>query len=180
MLRSDTLGITSVMRDLAISPRFYETMLHFFRANSWSLESLANQWFHVVKEYAPVYYEGDAAVLIGDGVKQAKEAHYMPGVKKLHQESENSSKAEYIFGHMFGVVGVLVGDINQWFCLPLFINLQDGVSTIFSWKDCPEIQNSHVGQTVENAFKITKVIGKSILLLDRYFLSITALAKLNE
>lgn len=33
----------------------------------------------------------------------------MPDVKKLHQESENSSKAEYIFGHMFGEVGVLYG-----------------------------------------------------------------------
>ncbi|WP_330382008.1 hypothetical protein [Thermotalea metallivorans] len=104
----------------------------------------------------------------------------MPGVKKLHQESENSSKAEYIFGHMFGAVEVLVGNINQWLCLPLFINLQNGVSTIFSWKDCSERQDSHVVQTIENAFKITKVIGKSILLLDRYFLSITALAKLNE
>jgi len=30
MLRSDTLGVTSIIRDLAIAPRLYETMLHFF------------------------------------------------------------------------------------------------------------------------------------------------------
>jgi hypothetical protein len=29
----------------------------------------------------------------------------MPGIKKLHQESENSSKGEYIFGRMFGGIG---------------------------------------------------------------------------
>ena len=31
----------------------------------------------------------------------------MPGVKKLHQESDNSAKGEYIHGHHFGGVGVL-------------------------------------------------------------------------
>jgi hypothetical protein len=33
---------------------------------------------------------------VGDGMKQAKEGRRMPGLKKLHQESENSSKGEYI------------------------------------------------------------------------------------
>jgi hypothetical protein len=30
-------------------------------------------------------------VLLGDGIKVAKEAERMPGVKKLHQESDNST-----------------------------------------------------------------------------------------
>ncbi|MCF2941945.1 hypothetical protein L1N85_26885 [Paenibacillus alkaliterrae] len=42
-------------------------------------------------------------------MKQTKEARWMPGVKKLHQESENSSKSDYIFGHLFGAVGFLAG-----------------------------------------------------------------------
>lgn len=180
MIRSDTLGLTSIIRDLNISPKLYETMLHFFRASSWSLETLSNAWFRTVKQFAPIHYENGVAILIGDGVKQSKEGRYMPGVKKLHQESENSSKAEYIFGHMFGGVGILIGNINKWFCLPLFINLQDGISSIFNWQDSPERQNSHVVQMVENAFKITEVIGKSILLLDRYFLSVPALTMLNQ
>ena len=180
MFRSDTLGVTSIIRDLAICPTLYETMLHFFRSSSWSLKSIADKWYHVVKEYAPIYHENDAVILIGDGVKQAKVARYMPGVKKLHQESENSSKAEYIFGHMFGGVGILTGTINKWFCLPLFINLQDGVFSIFCWKDSTQAHTSHVVQMVENAFQITKVMGKSILLLDRYFLSIPAITRLNE
>jgi len=180
MLRSDTLGVTSIIRDLAISPTLYETMLHFFRSSSWSLDSIADKWYHIVKESEQIYREGDAVILIGDGVKQAKEGRYMPGVKKLHQESENSSKAEYIFGHMFGGIGILTGTINKWFCLPLFINLQDGVSSILRWKDPTQVHISHVVQMVENGFKISKVMGKSILLLDRYFLSVPAITRLNE
>lgn len=180
MLRSDTLGVTSIIRDLAISPRLYETMLHFFRSSSWSLDSIADKWFCIVKEFEEVYREDNTIVLIGDGVKEAKDGRYMPGVKKLHQESENSSKAEYIFGHMFGGVGILVGNVNKWFCLPLFINLQDGVSSILRWKDPTLVHRSHVVQMIENAFRVTKVMGKSILLLDRYFLSVPAITRLNE
>ncbi len=58
-------------------------------------------------------------ILIGDGVKQSKEAPKMPGVKRLHQGSENSSKAEYIFGHLFSAIGVLVGNHKKFFCIPL-------------------------------------------------------------
>ena len=31
MLRSDKLGVTSVIRDLALSPDCYDSMIHFFR-----------------------------------------------------------------------------------------------------------------------------------------------------
>ncbi len=40
MLRSDKLGVTSVIRDLALSPGCYASMIHFFRADSWSLENM--------------------------------------------------------------------------------------------------------------------------------------------
>ena len=33
----------------------------------------------------------------------------MPGVKRLHQESDNSGKAPYIFGHHHGVIGLMAG-----------------------------------------------------------------------
>ena len=83
-------------------------------------------------------------ILIGDGVKEPKEASHMPGVKKMHQQSKNSSKAKYIFGHLFGAVGVLIGTSDKWFCLPLFLQLQDGVKTIFGWTSETERQDSHV------------------------------------
>ena len=77
-------------------------MMHFFRSKAWGLEDILNQWMNSVRDIFPVYKEDDMTVLVGDGVNQSKEARKMPGVKRLHQESENSSKAEYIFGHLFG------------------------------------------------------------------------------
>lgn len=180
MLRSDSLGVTSIIRDLNLSHSSYATLIHFFHASSWQLEVIANKWFEIVKNFAPIYKEDGVTILVGDGVKASKEARKMPGVKKLHQESENSSKGEYIFGHMFGGIGVLAGSSSKLFCIPLFINLQDGVKTIRSWIQPEENHKSHIVQMVQNSFLITKTMGKSILLLDRYFLSVTALTALNK
>ena len=87
MLRSDMLGLTSVVRSLALAPDHYESMLHFFRASSWNLDAIKQKWFHVVASSGLIHKENGYTVLIGDGVKQAKEGKYMPGVKKLFQES---------------------------------------------------------------------------------------------
>jgi metallophosphoesterase superfamily enzyme len=43
-----------------------------------------------------------------DGIKISKEADKMPGVKRLHQDSDNSGKAAYIYGHHHPVIGILV------------------------------------------------------------------------
>ena len=180
MTRSDKLGTTSIIRDLALNPKLYETMNHFFRASSWRLETIKLKWFEVVSAHAPLYKEEEYTILIGDGVKQAKEARHMPGVKKLFQESENSSKPEYIFGHMFGGIGVLAGNTSKWFCIPLHINLQDGIQTILSWKTKEEKPMTHVVQMIENGYEAAKTFGNSLLLLDRYFLSIPALEHLKK
>jgi len=181
MVRSDHLGVTSIVRDLALHPRHYESMIHFFRSSAWSLGSLRLAWQKVVHRFAPLLYVRGRIVLVGDGMKQAKEGRHMPGVKKLHQESENVSKGEYIFGHLFGAIGILAGAPQKWFCLPLFMNLQDGVKAIFGWADgSEERQASHVVQMVEQAFVAAHTFGGALLLLDRYFLSIPALQRLIE
>jgi hypothetical protein len=40
-------------------------------------------------------------ILVGDGVKQAKDGRFMPGVKKPYQEPEDVSKSRFIFGHLW-------------------------------------------------------------------------------
>lgn len=178
MTRSDMLGVSSVIRDLALDPKWYAAMIHFFRASSWNLATIKLKWFQLVASSGLVHRENGYAILIGDGVKQAKEGRHMPGVKKLFQESENSSKPEYIFGHLFGGIGILAGSVLKWFCIPLFINLQDGLQTILAWEQ--ERPPSHVVQMIENGYDAARVFGKSLLLLDRYFLSVPALNKLAE
>jgi hypothetical protein len=180
MQRSDHLGLTSIIRDLSLPAHYYESLIHFFRSSAWSLESLRRMWLQVVRRVAPLYSLNGAVILIGDGMKQAKEARRMPGVKKLHQESENSSKAEYIFGHMFGAIGILMGTTLKWFCLPLFMNLQGGVKSVFGWNHPKERQDSHVVQVIEQGLTAVKTFGKAILLLDRHFLSVPALKRWKE
>jgi hypothetical protein len=69
-------------------------------------------------------------LLIGDTIKVGKEAHKMPGLKLLHQESQNSCTSEFVFGHHFGVVALLVGSISKSFCLPLQAELHEGIDAI--------------------------------------------------
>ena len=180
MLRSDKLGITSVIRDLALSPGCYDSMLHFFRASSWSLDDVRKRWFSAVGKYAPLYTEGGLHVLVGDGVKQSKEGRRMPGVKKLFQESENSAKPEYIHGHMFGGLGILVGSVRNWACIPLSIRLHDGLQAAKDWKGASVSGASHVVQMVEDAYHAARTFGDSLLLLDRYFLTVPALQTLDS
>lgn len=180
MLRSDKLGVTSVIRDLALKPDCYLSMLHFFRASSWSLDRIRQCWFQTVLRFFPLYQEGAFHVLVGDGVKQSKEGRRIPGVKKLCQESENSAKPQFIHGHMFGGLGILAGSIRSMACIPLSIRLHDGLQDTFGWEASTVSCASHVVQMVEDAYLAAKTFGNSILLLDRYFLSVPALKRLQE
>ena len=47
MLRSDKLGVTSVIRGLALTPGCYDSKLHFFRASSWTLGIYADVGFRL-------------------------------------------------------------------------------------------------------------------------------------
>lgn len=94
IVREDSLRITSIIRELNLDPKFYVTFLHFFRSSAWNLEKLTMQWIKLVTESVEIQKVDGLNIPIADGVKQSKEGRKMPGVKKLHQESENSSKAE--------------------------------------------------------------------------------------
>ena len=37
MVREDSLGVTSIIRALYLSPSAYENLLHFFHSNAWNL-----------------------------------------------------------------------------------------------------------------------------------------------
>ena len=103
----------------------------------------------------------------------------MPGVKKLFQESENSAKPEYIHGHMFGGLGILAGNVRSWACIPLSIRLHDGLQAAMGWKGAVVSGASHVVQMVEDAYYAARILGDSLLLLDRYFLTVPALERLQ-
>ena len=66
---------------------------------------------------------------VGDGIKVGKEGRKMPGVKRLHQESEDVSKPEWIRGHYFNALSILVGVGKACFALPLVLRLDDGIKS---------------------------------------------------
>ena len=179
MIRQDHLGVTSIIRELDLNPSWYETMLHFFRSSAWKLEDVTSWWIQVVGKHGGLFMENNMPILVGDGVKQSKEARRMPCVKRLHQESETVSKATYIFGHMFGAIGVLVGSVNKLFCVPLSIRIHDGDAQIKQWIGDGKGNESHVVRIIREACAAAKTLRrKSILLLDRYYLSVPALTAL--
>jgi hypothetical protein len=182
MIGREHAGITSIIRELQINPRQYESLLHFFRSSAWCLAEIENQWLRIVCNTGQLFKEACMPILVGDGTKQSKEAKKMPCVKKLFQESENSAKPSYIFGHMFGAIGVLIGNAGKQFCLPLSISIHDGDRQIGKWDDSDvhSVNESHVVRMVREACRIVSMFMPSILLLDRYYLSVPALQALAE
>ena len=180
MLRTDKLGVTSIIRALGLKSKSYESMIHFYHSKAWNRVEIREKWIEIVRETGCLYLEKGYPVIVGDGVKQAKEAKMMPGVKKHHQESGDSSKAEYIMGHHFGAIGVLTGTREKLFCTPIDATIQNGVNPIRKWEDSKYKEESHVVQMVKNTCEVTKTLGRSIVLLDAYFLTEPALTAVNE
>jgi len=175
MIGQEHLGITSIVRELYLNPRHYDTMLHLFRSSAWNMELLHNWWIRIVLQTGLLFREGGMPILIGDGVKESKEAKKMPCVKKMHQGSENSSSPSYMFGHMFGAIGVLVGSLGKLFCVPLSLRIHDGDAQIKQWVGSDSAPESHVVRIIREASQVAARLGKSILLLDRYYLSVPGL-----
>jgi len=176
IVRTNLRGISSIMGCLHLDSCHYESMIYFFRSPAFKLGDIKHQWLSVVQQHIKPVSIDERAILIGDHIKVAKEARYMPGVKKLHQDSENVGKSEYIFGHQFGMVGILAeGPTTQ--CVPIDIDLHDGIDEINALKhDSSEQAISET--TRENSIvKMIQMVGryvnatseKVILLLDAYF-----------
>jgi len=148
MIRTDTSGVTSIVRALNLSATTYPLLLHFFKSERYILTRLEWTWQNILASSSLLYRVRGMVVMAGDGVMKSKEGRYMPGVKKLHQESENSAKGEYIFGHLFGGVGVIIGNqCKKMYCALISLRLHGGLDTINSWSmdECENRkEDSHV------------------------------------
>ena len=54
MIRSNMLGITFVICNLALNPARYNSMEHFFRADFWGCEDIFTVWARTISSYAPL------------------------------------------------------------------------------------------------------------------------------
>ena len=160
MIRSDKLGLTSVIRDLALRPETYEPMLHFFRSDAWDLERVRSKWAEIVGETFPLFEKAGHCFLVGDGTKQAKEGRHMPGVKKLAQESETQSKPEYLYGRHWGCTGVLIGREKSLSCVLLSARIHDGLQAMKDWEGSAVSGDSHVVEMIRDGCKAAQFLPK--------------------
>lgn len=134
-IRPDLRGVTSFVRALGLQQRCYGLLLDFFHSTAVKLPLLRSSWTAVVLALLrPVLYTVNGRiVLLADGIKAPKTGRKMPGVKKLHQESQNNSKPEYIFGHSCQAIAVVAHAAASFFAVPLATVIHEGV--VFSNRD---------------------------------------------
>ncbi len=176
IVRLDHHGVSSTVRWLSLNPSCYRAFLSFFRASSWKLPALQQKWLKIVLSLCPPITIAGRRLIVGDGIKISKEANMMPGVKTLHQESDNSGKSPYISGHHFGVIGILTGLVNKIFCIPLCAELHEGVVNLRKLQDKPTPVvngNEKVSITTLMALMAVNLVsgltGGTIFVLDAYF-----------
>ena len=197
ILRKEKYGVTDSIRCFGLPEKCYECVLHFYKADSWNLDQLINNWSKIIFEQDEVYRIAGKCALLVDGIKVSKEGQYMPASKKLHQESGNSNKGEYIFGHMHGVVGLAVGNDEKLFSVPISSRIHDGMNTILGWqqegtedtdqeqitKDKKKIElPKHPSKMIKEAHDALMVSDEdeAFCVGDRYFHGRPVLQTLNE
>jgi hypothetical protein len=133
-LRTERLGVTSIVRALGLHERFYDNLLDCFHSTGIKIDHLSALWTQVVLKLFPgILRVNGRLVLVGDGIKVSKQGKKMPGVKLLHQASESNSKAEYIMGHSYQAVSVLTQAANSVFAVPLAARIHEGL--VYSNRD---------------------------------------------
>lgn len=134
-VRSDLLGVTSMVRALGLRERYYDRLLGCFHSRAVDLEALTRLWVRrVLSTLKPFLYTVEGRiVLVADGIKVAKTGRKMPAVKKLHQESDNNTKPEFIFGHSCQTIGLIVRAASSFLAVPLACRIHEGV--VFTNRD---------------------------------------------
>ena len=130
-VRTELLGVTSLVRALKLNPKCYERLLGNFHSKGIDLDRLYSLWAQVVLRLFPWPVRiNNRLVLVGDGIKVAKRGKKMPGVKLLHQVSD-SNKPENIMGHSLQSVCILMNAASSVFAVPLATRIHEG----FIWSN---------------------------------------------
>jgi len=178
----DIIGMTATIRVLGLESYCYDALLDFIHSPSLCVLQLTQLWVQLVLKIFPTLMQVNGKyVLVGDGIKISKEGKKMPGVKKLHQESQSNSKAEYIMGHSCQAVSILAGAFDSFFAVPLASRIHEGV--VFSNRDKKTLLDKmiillqmldlgHNYYFVADAYYATKKIIKGMLSEGNHLISV--------
>src|SRR5271157_5377255 len=115
-VRTELLGVTSIVRALNLDPRCYNALVDYFHSSAVKLDRLTALWTQLVLRLFPQKLRVNGRyVLVGDGIK-------LP-----HQQSDSNTKPEYIMGHSLQAVSLLVQAATSVFAVPLAARIHEGV-----------------------------------------------------
>jgi hypothetical protein len=172
--RLDLAGVTSYVRVLGLRPEAYHRFLHLFHSKGLDLDRLTGCWVRLCLMLFQPLLAGTRMVCLADGIKAPKEGRRMPAVKMLHQQSASNSKPEYIMGHSFQAISLLVqGASGHVAAVPLTSRIHEGL--VFSNRD----SRSLLDKLAVLLLSITSVLGRKITLVaDAYYASGKLIAQL--
>ncbi len=130
LLADQPPAVTSYLNALGLSEGYYHRALHWFHSRAWQVSDLWQHWGQWLAAHRYAKRLQEQLVYVGDGIKVAKEGRKMPGVKRLHQESQDVSKPEWIRGHYLGALALLLGAGEALFAVPIAVQLQDGLAGV--------------------------------------------------
>ena len=126
--------MTSIVRALGLGAQCYDRLLDFFHSRAVDPDALCRCWVRVVFARMPgIHRVNGRPVLLGDGLKIPKRGRQDAGRELLHQVSDCNTKPEYIMGHSFQVVSILVSAAATFFAVPLSARFHEGL--VFSNRD---------------------------------------------
>jgi hypothetical protein len=129
VLSTQPPAVTSYLNALGLGEGCYHQALHWFQSSAFCVNRLCTAWGEWLSHHRSVERLHGGRLYVGDGIKVAKEGRRMPGVKGLHQESSDVSKPEWIRGHYFSALGLLLGAGAAVFTVPIVFKLHDGIES---------------------------------------------------
>lgn len=167
-------GVTSYLNALGLSESYYHQALHWFHSSAFCVDSLCTVWGEWLSEHLYVERLQGERLYVGDGIKVGKEGRKMPGVKGMHQESSDVSKPEWIRGHYFSALGLLLGTGGALFAVPIVFKLQDGIAAIDAESQALTLVDKMA------ALCISHMSAGSYVLLDAYYASAKVLQPFRQ
>jgi hypothetical protein len=129
LLTTQPPAVTSYLNALGLNESYYHQSLHWFHSKAFRVEQLCYQWSQWLERHPMTHQLNGERVYVGDGIKVGKEGLKMPGVKGLHQESEDVSKPEWLRGHYFSALSLLLCSAKALFAVPIIIQMHDGIES---------------------------------------------------
>jgi hypothetical protein len=159
VMRTDTYGVSSIVRALFLVPACYLCLLHFFHSAAWNSHHLLRCWWLWLISQNVEYMVNGRIVLTGDHTKNVKDGRRIPDVETLHQDSETGSKPSYFRGHHWGCIALLTSVRKKFWSTPLWAEVHRG-----------ELEEKRSTRIVTVAMSIVESVKKNgYLVLDAFF-----------